>query len=218
MSEPGLARWRQVSVWCTDWQAAEQMAIAHLGPQLTAAQHAKIIASWWFVRKGPSWRVRLLPSIGQDEQATTAMEQTMHDLSGRGAIQRWAITIYEPEIHAFGGVDGIQLAHDLFHADSHHLLSHRRGDHRRELGLLLGALLMRAAGQEWYEQGDVWAQVLAHRPTSQPPVSENTAKGVADSSRPAPTAPTAPWRLHLAGRPPSGTPARASPNWHCAAG
>ncbi|MGH3889311.1 MAG: methyltransferase, FxLD system, partial [Pseudonocardiaceae bacterium] len=178
MSEPDPDRWRQVSVWCADWQAAEQMAVTHLGPQLTAAQHAKIITSWWFVRKGPSWRVRLLPSVGQDEQATTAIKQTMHDLSGRGAIQRWAMTIYEPEIHAFGGADGIQLAHDLFHADSHHLLSHlrhRRRDHRRELGLLLGTLLMRAAGQEWYEQGGVWAQVVAHRSISQPPASEDTA-------------------------------------------
>ncbi|MGH3911788.1 MAG: methyltransferase, FxLD system [Pseudonocardiaceae bacterium] len=170
-----------MSVWCADWHAAEQMAVVHLGPRLTAAQHANIITSWWFVRKGPSWRVRLLPSLGQDEQATTAMEQTMHDLSERGAIQRWAVTIYEPEIHAFGGADGIQLAHDLFHADSHHLLSHlghRRSDHRRELGLLLGTLLVRAAGQERYEQGDVWAQVLAHRPTHRPPVSEDTVKGV----------------------------------------
>ncbi len=181
MSEPDFDRWRQVSVWCADWQAVEQMAVAHLGPQLNAAEHAKIINSWWFVRKGPSWRVRLLPAIGQDEQATTAMEQTMHDLSGRGTLQRWAVTIYEPEVRAFGGADGIQLAHDLFHADSHHLLNHLRrcrSDYRRELGLLLGTLLLRAAGQEWYEQGDVWARVAAHRPTSQLPVSEDTAEGV----------------------------------------
>lgn len=74
----------------------------------------------------------------------------------------------------------MDLAHDLFHADSRHLLDHlrqARTDHRRELGLLLGSVLMRAAGQDWYEQGDVWARVAAHRPTSQPP-SDIAAEGV----------------------------------------
>jgi protein-L-isoaspartate(D-aspartate) O-methyltransferase len=39
----------------------------------------------------------------------------------------------------------------------------RGEDHRRELGLLLGSRLMRAAEQDWYEQGDIWAHVAAHR-------------------------------------------------------
>ncbi len=62
------------------------------------------------------------------------------------------------------------LAHDLFHADSRHILHHlaltqARADHRREVGVRLGTRLMRAAGQDWYEQGDVWAQLAAHRTT-----------------------------------------------------
>jgi protein-L-isoaspartate(D-aspartate) O-methyltransferase len=182
MSSPVTgSRWRQVNLWCDDWQAAEQMAVAHLGPRLADAQHAEIITSWWFVRKGPSWRVRCLPAPGQDEQVTSVLERTMQDLATNGTIRRWVATIYEPEIHAFGGVDGMDVAHHLFHADSCYLLSHlrqAREDHRRELGLLLGSLLMRAAGQDWYEQGDVWARVAAHRLINQPPLPDMAAQAV----------------------------------------
>lgn len=165
------SRWHQLSLWCADWQSAEQMAVTHLGPQLMATENAGIITSWWFVRKGASWRIRYLPAPGQDEQATAVVDQTMRELVVEDAVLRWARTIYEPEIHAFGGPEGVDLAHQLFHADSRHLLEHLRqahDDHRRELGLLLVTQLMRAAGQDWYEQGDVWARVAAHRRTDQP--------------------------------------------------
>ncbi|MCW2948943.1 MAG: hypothetical protein JWR24_5660 [Actinoallomurus sp.] len=173
--------WRQVSLWCDDWQAAEQIAVSHLGPQLAGAERAEIISSWWFVRKAESWRVRYLPAPGRYEQATTLVEQTMQDLAVGGAIRRWAATVYEPEIDAFGGPEGMDIAHDLFHVDSRHILGHlrqARTDHRRELGLILGTALMRAAGLDWYEQGDVWAQVAAHRTTHQQPPSGTAAQSV----------------------------------------
>jgi protein-L-isoaspartate(D-aspartate) O-methyltransferase len=175
------SRWRQVSLWCEDWRAAEQMAIHHLAPQLTAAEDAGLLRAWWFVRKGESWRVRYLPAPGQHEQAIALVEQEMRALATASAIRRWATTIYEPEIDAFGGPDGIDIAHDLFHLDSRHILEHlgQAGtDHRRELGLLLGTALMRAAGLEWYEQGDVWAQVTDHRTTDPHSPSQTAAHNV----------------------------------------
>jgi thiopeptide-type bacteriocin biosynthesis protein len=115
----------------------------------------------------------VLPATGRDDKATAFLEQAMEALTGHGAIRRWAEAIYEPEIRAFGGADAMDVAHALFHADSRYLLRHlaqARKDHRRELGLQLGSVLMRAAGQDWYEQGDIWAQVAAHRPGAcQPP-------------------------------------------------
>lgn len=172
----GAGRWQQVSLWCADWQATEKVAITHLGPQLTAAE---IITLWWFVRKGASWRVRCLPVPGRDEQMSLVLKQTMRDLVTGGSIPCWTMTTtYEPETHAFGGPDGMDLAHQLFHADSRHLLSHlrqARDNYRRELGLRLANQLMLAAGQDWYEQGDVWARVAAHRLTGQPPPESKTA-------------------------------------------
>lgn len=182
------------------------MAVAHLGPRLTGAEQARIITSWWFARKGVSWRLRCLPAPSQDEQATVVLEQMTRDLHTHGRLRRWAAAIYEPEIHAFGGADAMDLAHDLFHADSRHLLSHlreARTDHRRELGLRLASLLIRAAGQDWYEQGDIWAQVAAHRVTGHPPPQQ-----------PATTA--AVHRLVTARTDGGHSPLRAAPAWPAA--
>ncbi|WP_394329286.1 methyltransferase, FxLD system [Nocardiopsis sp. CNR-923] len=81
--------------------------------------------------------------------------------------------MYEPETHAFGGRAGMDLAHRLFHQESHHLLHWAARAHaieprlgRRELAVLLSAVFLRGTGLDWYEQGDVWARVadLRHRP------------------------------------------------------
>ncbi len=160
--------WRQVNLWCDDWQAAEHMAVTHLGPLLTQAEDTGSITCWWFVRKGESWRLRFLPADDRDETATAFLEHLTTALMDQGAIRRHAEVSYEPEIHAFGGSGAMALAHSLFHADSRHILHHLalaqpETDHRREVGLLLGTQLMRSAGQDRYEQGGIWAQLAAHR-------------------------------------------------------
>lgn len=76
-------------------------------------------------------------------------------------------------MEVFGGPDGMRVAHRLFHDDSRAVLAYRattggRWDHRRELTLLLVTALLRGAGLDWFEQGDVWTRVLACRPTEQP--------------------------------------------------
>ncbi|MEO7193471.1 MAG: methyltransferase, FxLD system [Pseudonocardiaceae bacterium] len=167
--------WCQVNLWCGDWHAAEHMAVTHLGPLLTQAEHTGSLTCWWFVRKGESWRVRFLPGDVRDENSVAFAEHLTTTLIERGAIHRavpigHGEVVYEPEIHAFGGADAMALAHNLFHADSRHILHHLAraqpdADHRCEVGLLLGTRLMRSAGQDWYEQGDIWARLAAHRTT-----------------------------------------------------
>ncbi|MGH3753903.1 MAG: thiopeptide-type bacteriocin biosynthesis protein [Pseudonocardiaceae bacterium] len=123
--------WRQVNLWCDDWQAAEQMAVTQLQPLLTEAEDSKSSICWWFVRKGPSWRLRLRPADG-GETATAFVDRVTTALMDQGAIRRWAEVVYEPEVHAFGGVAAMAVAHDLFSADSRHLLTDlpRAGPHR----------------------------------------------------------------------------------------
>jgi thiopeptide-type bacteriocin biosynthesis protein len=53
----------------------------------------------------------------------TAVNATLDDIASRGVVQRWWETIYEPEEVAFGGPAAIDVAHDLFHADSRGCLS-----------------------------------------------------------------------------------------------
>ncbi len=59
----------------------------------------------------------------------------------------------------------MDTAHELFHADSRHLLAFLSGtpSGRRERSLILRTAFMRAAGLEFGEQGDVWARIVEQR-------------------------------------------------------
>lgn len=168
--------WYQVRIQFADWDTAEQAAAAHLWPELQRAETAGVLSSWWFIRKAPCWRLRCQPApaaLPADMKAhvTRALDQML----SRCLITGWQESIYEPETHAFGGPEGILIAHHLFHADSRGVLGYASqldpavsgdgpGIGRRELSILLCSLLMRGAGQDWYEQGDTWNQVQATRP------------------------------------------------------
>ncbi|GAA0393591.1 O-methyltransferase [Acrocarpospora corrugata] len=212
MSKPGpAAPWTQVSMWCPNWRVAERVAVTDLGPFLAAAEREAAIDRWWFTRKGPLWRLRVQPAPQRADHAVSALHAHLEDLTARRAVQRWAATIYEPEVHAFGGDDAMEVAHTLFHLDSHHILRHLnqngRGarDHRRELCLLLGHALMRAAAQDRYEQGDIWAEVAAHR-----------ISGAADLLPPSADVIAAVHRLTTAHTPSAHSPLATSPGWAAA--
>ncbi|MGH8898290.1 MAG: thiopeptide-type bacteriocin biosynthesis protein [Egibacteraceae bacterium] len=166
--------WRQVSIEFDAWDAAEHTGVADLGPLLTDAEATGLIASWFFIRKSPCWRLRFLPSDeGTAQDATTFVHQRLDTLHEAGRIARWVETVYEPETYAFGGPAAMDTAHHLFHQDSRHILTYLGSDRatasaggrdqRRELSILLCAILIRGAGQDWYEQGDIWARVSEHR-------------------------------------------------------
>jgi thiopeptide-type bacteriocin biosynthesis protein len=164
------AEWCQVFVEFNDWNTAEHTAITKLGPVLAEAESAGLISAWFFMRKAPCWRVRFLPHDERTTQAATDLvHQRLDALSCAGQIARWVATIYEPETHAFGGPAAMDLAHRLFHQDARHVLDYLGSAHatvsdqRRELSILLACLLLRSAGLDWHEQGDVWTRVAEHR-------------------------------------------------------
>ncbi|MEV0313501.1 methyltransferase, FxLD system [Nonomuraea fuscirosea] len=176
MNLDSTSPWRQVNMTGDDWRTAELIATSHLGPLLGEAEQHRVVAAWWFTRKGPEWRIRCLPAPGRDDAAAALLQDAMDDLKVHGDIEQWVWGIYEPEIDAFGGAEAMTVAHDLFHADSRNMLHYLHQlddqmlgrDHRRELGLVLASTLMRGACLDWYEQGDVWAKVAAHRPAALP--------------------------------------------------
>lgn len=154
--------WRQVSIEFTDYNHAEQITADDLQPHLRA-----VTTSWWFIRKAPCWRLRYLPAhpAAAVRPAQAPLTQALQRLQRTGAIASWAETIYEPETYAFGGTSGMHVAHRLFHHDSRHILGHPRSRaQQREMAILLCATLLRGAGLDWYEQGDVWARVADNRP------------------------------------------------------
>jgi protein-L-isoaspartate(D-aspartate) O-methyltransferase len=97
----------------------------------------------------------------------------------------------------------MDAAHRLFHADSRHVLGEiaRPGrDLRRELPVVLACRLLRAARQEWYEQGDCWARLAAHREDGHGP-------------EPSPTMTGAMLTLLTAMADAAGSPMHAQPDW-----
>ncbi|MEU5425591.1 thiopeptide-type bacteriocin biosynthesis protein [Streptomyces olivoreticuli] len=157
--------WLQMNLQFTDWASAEQVAADHVVPLLDRAEEDGVATQWWYIRKYPCWRLRLRPHGHTTEDQIRAV---FDGLTASGRLDRCWPGVYEPETAAFGDAEGMQVAHELFHADSRAILNlHRHEDipvGRRELSSLLCGTLMRAAALEWYEQGDVWHHVARMRP------------------------------------------------------
>lgn len=163
---PPDADWHQYMIEFTDRTSAAHTAARHLAPSLNETQDAGLLHTWWYIRKTPAWRLRYQPQ----DHGTTEVEDLLTELTADGHIAGWTRGIYEPETVAFGGPAAMRIAHNLFHHDSQHLLartaerSSTRALGQRETTVLLFSALLRAAGQDRYEQGDVWVKVLELRP------------------------------------------------------
>jgi thiopeptide-type bacteriocin biosynthesis protein len=152
--------WHQVNVNFPDWDRAEQTSATRLAPRL---DNEGQVSAWWFIRKNPCWRIRYQAA----PDARPRAEQHFGELTAAGHLSGWTRIVYEPEIHAFGGPEAMDATHRLFHHDSRAFLAYLRdqptGRHRREISLMLCSVMLRAARQDWFEQGDVWARVASYR-------------------------------------------------------
>lgn len=135
----------------------ERTAAHHLAPVLVLAQDNGVLEGWWYLRKKG---LRLRYRAAAPALIVTSL---LDALAAERAIEHWATVIYEPETEAFGGPEAMEIAHRLFHADSLHLLSQAAEPNPPALGrtetvVVLVSAMLRAAGLDWYEQGDVWVQ------------------------------------------------------------
>ncbi|MEV6863631.1 thiopeptide-type bacteriocin biosynthesis protein [Streptosporangium subroseum] len=149
------SRWRQTNVAFADRNDAQHLATSRIGPLLRKAEDRGLLSVWFFIRK-QQWRFRWLPT------SPAAAKTVLHALTNAGEAMTWTSTVCEFETVAFGGPEGMDAACTLFHADSRHLLAWLETDRplgQRETSILLCSTLMRAAGLDWFEQGDVWAKV-----------------------------------------------------------
>jgi thiopeptide-type bacteriocin biosynthesis protein len=166
LEQQAASGWWQLYIQFIDWHCAEQAAVDHLAPMLHHAEDDGVVIAWWFMRKHPCWRLRLHPGPA-GRTMRHRLGAAFDELAADGRIAGWWPGIYEAESASFGGNVGMDLAHELFCADSRAVMDLVRGGGvglgRRELSLLLCAILMRAAGLEWYGQGDVWHRVALQR-------------------------------------------------------
>ncbi|WP_433456525.1 thiopeptide-type bacteriocin biosynthesis protein (plasmid) [Streptomyces sp. CA-142005] len=167
--EPPPSGWYQAYVSFADYPSAARTFRTYLLPTLSNDE----TGAWWFVRKYPFWRLRVQPPQGAQMDRTIARtRQALDSAVSWGVVKQWRTSLYEPESIAFGGLVGMTIAHSLFHADSTGVLTYDQLVEKHTAGLfdakvtslLVVAVLLRAAGLEWGEQGDVWGQVEARRP------------------------------------------------------
>ncbi|GAA1681100.1 hypothetical protein GCM10009733_092300 [Nonomuraea maheshkhaliensis] len=159
--------WYQLNV---EYPDTADVAAAHLGQRLDALH--ELVGAWWFIRKRPGLRLRLRPRAATTTDMRAAVNTALNDLATSGVISRWGPAIYEPETAAFGGPTGMEIAHELFCADSSHILTYLRqqepGVGRKEVSmLLLGTMLSTCLDR--FERGDVWQRVAELRPLPAPP-------------------------------------------------
>ncbi|MFG6197799.1 thiopeptide-type bacteriocin biosynthesis protein [Nonomuraea sp. JJY05] len=166
---------------------AEQAAAALL-QRLDGLREREMIDAWWFIRKHPGWRLRLRPRTGVvSEGLRAATNAVLNDLTVSGVLERWWPAIYEAETASFGGPVGMEIAHELFCADSRRILTHLRQPApevgRKELSMMLCSIMLSAAGLDRFERGDLWNRVAELRllPADTPP---GRLEAMADKLRP----------------------------------
>lgn len=165
-------RWQQHNITFVDREIAQRTIAKRLGPTLIEAEADGQLTDWWFMNKQP-WPLRYLA-----DKPSPAIESLLSDLIGDGVAVSCLPCIYEPETDTFGGPEAMDTAHELFHSDSRHLLTYQPSPMhlgRRETAVLLTSVMMRGAGLDWFEQGDVWAKVAALRPAIAPQPPERAA-------------------------------------------
>lgn len=156
------------------------LVLSRLGAELGEAENDKVIHGYHFLRKDGGIRLRVRPNSEPAQQRLAAI---LDRLAAYGQIGGWALGIYEPETHAFGGPAAMRTAHTLFCADSRAILassglaSPLPSPCPRKTSVLLTCALLRAAGLDVHEQGDVWARICARRdpPRLPPPHQMNAA-------------------------------------------
>ncbi|MEU2466697.1 methyltransferase, FxLD system [Streptomyces sp. NPDC012486] len=160
---PPATAWWHASVAFPDPHADAARALA-----TALAKHR-----FHFLRKDAGVRLRT-------EQPTTGL---LDKLVADHVITGWTGGMYEPETHAFGGPEGIEVAHELFCADSPAALAETGTPGARERSVMLLSAMIRAAGLDPFEAGDVYAQWAALRPPVAPPQGPPLEKAVSAMRR-----------------------------------
>ncbi|MFI8093402.1 methyltransferase, FxLD system [Streptomyces sp. NPDC086080] len=143
----------------TSWWHA---SVAFPAPHAGAAQALATALSgrrFHFLRKDAGVRLRT------EQPATGLLDQLVADR----VITGWTGGMYEPETHAFGGPEAMAVAHDVFCADSPAALAETGTPGARERSVMLLSAMIREAGLDPFEAGDVYAQWAALRPPVTPP-------------------------------------------------
>jgi thiopeptide-type bacteriocin biosynthesis protein len=136
---------------------ADQVLRDVVRPVVETVQRLRAADRWFFVRYGdPDWHLRLRihgEPARLSAEVLPAVQAAVAPLLDDGRLWRIQWDTYEREVERYGGAEGIELAEQLFHADSEAVLaladsftSDARGDIRWRLALLGMHLLLTDLG------------------------------------------------------------------------
>ncbi|MBW1601023.1 methyltransferase, FxLD system [Streptomyces sp. JJ66] len=158
----------------TWWHASVAFPGGTVTPEAAHALSAALHETrFHFLRKDAGLRLRT-------ERPSVAL---LDRLAAERYITGWVGGVYEPEAEAFGGTEGMDVAHDVFCADSRSALPETGSTGNRERCVMLLSVLNRAAGLDPFEVGDVWSQFAALRPSVTAPAVPALDRSVAAMRR-----------------------------------
>ncbi|MEO8700460.1 MAG: lantibiotic dehydratase [Kofleriaceae bacterium] len=113
--------WLYLKIY-TGTATADALLKQHLAPAIETARATKLATSWFFLRYGdPDWHLRLR-FTGDPQTLTSQLLPLLHAAIAPACDQDlvWKVVVdtYEREVERYGGPGGIELAEQLFHADS----------------------------------------------------------------------------------------------------
>ncbi|RKN11056.1 methyltransferase, FxLD system [Streptomyces radicis] len=159
-----------------DWWHA---TIAFRGGAGVSPEVAQVLSSelhdqrFHFLRKDGGLRLRTQRSVAD----------LLDGLVAAQLASGWVGGVYEPETDAFGGPEGMDVAHEVFCADSSSALAETGSPGARERCVLLLSSMIRAVGLDRFETGDVWAKLGALRPPVTPPTGPARERAIAAMRR-----------------------------------
>lgn len=107
--------------------ATADLVLSQVAPVLSALADAGITDRWHFIRyQDPDWHVRLRLHGAPEAllgQALPALHAAMAALLGTGQVWRVQLDTYEREVERYGGPRAVELAEQVFHADSDAVLA-----------------------------------------------------------------------------------------------
>ncbi|MFK0261433.1 thiopeptide-type bacteriocin biosynthesis protein [Streptomyces angustmyceticus] len=130
----------------TWWHASVTFPGGSVSPEaaqvLSAALHDQ---RFHFLRKDSGLRLRT------ERPCAAVLDRLVAEQQATG----WVGGVYEPETDVFGGPEGMDVAHDVFCADSRSALPETGSPGTRERCVMLLSAMIREAGLDPFEAGDV---------------------------------------------------------------
>lgn len=120
-SFPPGSEWLYVKLY-TGSATADQVLRTAVAPIVRKALRARTADRWFFIRYAdPDWHLRLRihgEPTALERRVWPSLRQALAPLLDDGRVWRVVLDTYEQEVERYGGADGIELAEQIFHADS----------------------------------------------------------------------------------------------------